>query len=133
MYMIATDYNEPYSLLIRASYFISCSEHAQFTSVTFIICKWRWDVDIFYFLYFYGLQRSYQLDNKVIGVRIIQFKSTTILKFCLQSYAKGRFHAHVYLQRTCHDVHEQLGTNKLTWGVIFHIQCCFCVQYFFIY
>ena len=34
--------NELYSLLIRASYFISWSAHAQFTFVTFIVCKWCW-------------------------------------------------------------------------------------------
>ena len=32
----------PYSLFICASYFISCSVHARFASVTFIDCKWRW-------------------------------------------------------------------------------------------
>ena len=39
-----SDTNKPYSLLIRTSYFISWSEHARFTSVTFIVCKWRWGV-----------------------------------------------------------------------------------------
>ena len=34
--------NGPYSLFICASYFISCSVHAQFASVTFIDCKWCW-------------------------------------------------------------------------------------------
>ena len=34
--------NGPYSLLIRASYFISCSVHARFASVLSIDCKWRW-------------------------------------------------------------------------------------------
>ena len=32
----------PYSLLVRASYFISCSVHARFDSVLSIDCKWRW-------------------------------------------------------------------------------------------
>ena len=31
-----------YSLFVCASYFISCSVHAQFASVTFINCKWCW-------------------------------------------------------------------------------------------
>ena len=35
-------YNGPYSLLVRASYFISCSVYARSTSVIFIVCKWRW-------------------------------------------------------------------------------------------
>ena len=34
--------NGPYSLLVRASYFISCSVYARSTSVIFIVCKWRW-------------------------------------------------------------------------------------------
>ena len=34
--------NGPYSLFVCASYFISCSVHAWFASVTFIDCKWRW-------------------------------------------------------------------------------------------
>ena len=34
--------NGPYSLLVRASYFISCSVHLRFTSVLPIDCKWRW-------------------------------------------------------------------------------------------
>ena len=63
--------NEPYSLLIRASYLISWSEHAQFTSVTFVVCKWHWGCRHFYFLYLYSLYRSYQFDNKVIGVPYI--------------------------------------------------------------
>ena len=35
-------YNGPYSLLVRASYFISFSVHARFASAIFTICKWRW-------------------------------------------------------------------------------------------
>ena len=35
--------NGPYSLLVRASYFISCSVHARFSSITFIDCKWHWE------------------------------------------------------------------------------------------
>ena len=35
--------NGPYSLFICASYYISCSVHARFASVTFIDCKWRWE------------------------------------------------------------------------------------------
>ena len=38
------DCNGPYSLLVRASYFISYSVHAGFASVTFIDCKYRWGV-----------------------------------------------------------------------------------------
>ena len=34
--------NGPYSLFVCASYFISCTVLAQFASVTFIDCKWRW-------------------------------------------------------------------------------------------
>ena len=34
--------NRPYSLFVRASYFISCSVYTQFTSVIFIVCKWHW-------------------------------------------------------------------------------------------
>ena len=34
--------NGPYSLLVRASYFISYSVYARSTSVIFIVCKWRW-------------------------------------------------------------------------------------------
>ena len=34
--------NGPYSLLVRASYFISCFVYARSTSVIFIVCKWRW-------------------------------------------------------------------------------------------
>ena len=34
--------NGPYSLFVCASYFISCSVHARFASVTFIDCKWCW-------------------------------------------------------------------------------------------
>ena len=34
--------NGPYSLLVHASYFISCSIHAQFASVLSINYKWRW-------------------------------------------------------------------------------------------
>ena len=34
--------NGPYSLLVRASYFISCSVYSRSTSVIFIVCKWRW-------------------------------------------------------------------------------------------
>ena len=34
--------NGPYSLLVRASYFISFSVHARFASAIFTICKWRW-------------------------------------------------------------------------------------------
>ena len=34
--------NGPYSLFVCASYFISCSVHVRFASVTFIDCKWRW-------------------------------------------------------------------------------------------
>ena len=34
--------NGPYSLFVCASYFIPCSVHARFPSVTFIDCKWRW-------------------------------------------------------------------------------------------
>ena len=34
--------NGPYSLLVRASCFISCSVHAQFASILSIDCKWRW-------------------------------------------------------------------------------------------
>ena len=34
--------NGPYSLLVRASYFISCSVHIRFSSVLSIDCKWRW-------------------------------------------------------------------------------------------
>ena len=33
--------NGPYSLLVRASYFISCSVHARFASILSINCKWR--------------------------------------------------------------------------------------------
>ena len=33
--------NGPYSLLIRASYFIFCSVYARSTSIIFIVCKWR--------------------------------------------------------------------------------------------
>ena len=40
-------WNLPYSLLTRASYFISCSVHSWFASVIFIACNWRWGVDIF--------------------------------------------------------------------------------------
>ena len=34
--------NGPYSLLVRASYFISYSVYTRSTSVIFIIYKWRW-------------------------------------------------------------------------------------------
>ena len=34
--------NGPYSLLIRASYFFSCSIYSLSTSIIFIVCKWRW-------------------------------------------------------------------------------------------
>ena len=34
--------NGPYSLLVCASYFISCSVHTRFASVLSIDCKWRW-------------------------------------------------------------------------------------------
>ena len=40
-------YNGPYSLLIRASDFISCSVYARSTSVIFIVCKWRWGCGYF--------------------------------------------------------------------------------------
>ena len=36
--------NGPYSLLVPASYFISCSLHARFASVLSIDCKWRWGI-----------------------------------------------------------------------------------------
>ena len=35
-------HNGPYSLLVRASYFISCSVYTRSTSVIFVVCKWRW-------------------------------------------------------------------------------------------
>ena len=38
--------NGPYSLLVRTSYFISCSVYARSTSVIFIVCKWHWGVGI---------------------------------------------------------------------------------------
>ena len=34
--------NGPYSLLVRASYFISYSVYDRSTSVIFIVCKCRW-------------------------------------------------------------------------------------------
>ena len=34
--------NEPYSLFVHASYFISCSIHTRFASVLPIDCKWHW-------------------------------------------------------------------------------------------
>ena len=40
--------NGPYSLLVRASYFISCSVHARFASVLPIDCKWRWGCRYFW-------------------------------------------------------------------------------------
>ena len=39
--------NVSYSLLVRASYFISCSVYAQSTSVIFIVCKWHWGCGYF--------------------------------------------------------------------------------------
>ena len=72
-------YNEPYSLLIRASYFISFSVHARFTSVLLIDCKWRWwcrsrcrylRVSL-NSSYFNVLHRSYRVNNKVIDVLYI--------------------------------------------------------------
>ena len=37
---------------------------------------------------------------------------------------KGGFCTHVYLQGTCHDMHDQSGTNKLTWECfIFNVNC----------
>ena len=46
-YMAFSLENGPYSLLIRTSYFISCSVHVRFASVLPIDCKWHWGVDIF--------------------------------------------------------------------------------------
>ena len=37
-----SQHNGPYSLFVCASYFILCSVHTRFTSVTFIDCKWHW-------------------------------------------------------------------------------------------
>ena len=42
----------PYSSLIRASYFILCSVHAQFSSVLPIDCKWCWGCRYFELLVF---------------------------------------------------------------------------------
>ena len=39
--------NGPYLLLVRASYFISCSLHARFASILSMNCKWCWGVGIF--------------------------------------------------------------------------------------
>ena len=44
--------NEPYSLLVRVSCFISYSVHARFSSVLPIDCKWCWVVGIFELLIF---------------------------------------------------------------------------------
>ena len=40
--LYANRINGPYSLLVRASYFISYSVYTRSTSVIFIVCKWRW-------------------------------------------------------------------------------------------
>ena len=39
--LIIAHNNGSYSLLVHASYFISSSVYIQFTSATFIICKWH--------------------------------------------------------------------------------------------
>ena len=74
--------NEPFSLLVRVSYFISCSVHARFASLLPIDCKWRWGCrpEVFLnFSYLNVLYRSYQVNNKVIDVLYILIYYTGIL------------------------------------------------------
>ena len=108
--------NGPYSLFVCASYFISCSIHARFASVTFIDCKWHWGCRHFLnFSYFYVLYRSYQVNNKVIDVLyILMYYYTGILFVVLRE----GWVSYTRLQETCRDAHERSGTNKLIW------ECC---------
>ena len=72
--------NGPYSLFVCASYFISCSVHARFTSVTFIDYKWHWGMAFLNFSCFNVLYRSYRVNTKVIDVLyILMYYYTGIL------------------------------------------------------